>query len=82
MKNERETLYFLSYFLFLKYVAYKINFSNIPERNIDCRKIVVLVGNRSQPRIQRIGHDLEASLDTGDNEINIVTSALFRAHCL
>ena len=54
----------------------------IPERNINCGKIVVFVDNRSQPRIQRIWHDLEASLDTGDNEINIVTSALFRAHCL
>ena len=57
-------------------------FFNIPQRNINCGKIVVFVGNRSQPRIQRIGHDLEASLNTGDNEINIVTSALFRAHCL
>ena len=55
---------------------------HIPERNINCGKIVVFVDNRSQPRIQRIWHDLEASLDTGDNEINIVTSALFRAHCL
>ena len=80
MNARRDTFYHIC--LCLKYDVDKINFSNIPERNIDCGKIVVFVGNRSQPRIQRIGHDLEASLNTGDNEINIVTSALFRAHCL
>ena len=52
----------------------------VPERNINGRKVVVLEYQRPQPRVKSIGHDLKTSFLTGDDEVDVIASALFRTH--
>lgn len=56
--------------------------TNVPQRHIDRRKVVVFVGYFLESGIKGIGHDLQSSFDAGDDEIDIITRAFFGAHGL